>query len=54
MQHGTPPTCGGCGWMPTGYHSEVSARSLEEEETNQSVRVWKNMKETHILVERGG
>lgn len=37
----------GCGWMSTGYHSEVSARSLEED-TKQSVRAREKLKETHI------
>lgn len=40
-------------WMSTGYHSEVSARSLEED-TKQSVSVCGKLKETLILAERGG
>lgn len=38
--------------MSTGYHSELSARSLEED-TKQSVSVCGKLRETLILAERG-
>lgn len=43
-------TTAGC---PSGYHSEVSARSLGDD-TKQSVSVCGDLKETLIPAERGG